>query len=84
MLAPPLRAAGRLAMSIFRLLRISKGMKFPAGDRLYYRCAVCGDVILSIPEASTACTCGNLSIDLETSTLREKKKGTVRLMRRIA
>lgn len=71
-------------MSLFRALRLSKGMKYPVGDRLYYRCSLCGELIESIPRNSIICGCGNLRIDIFTGSLIEKHKGTARLLRRVA
>ncbi|MFI5385557.1 MAG: hypothetical protein ACHQ50_05485 [Fimbriimonadales bacterium] len=59
-------------------------MRYPVGDRLYYRCSLCGELIESIPWVSLGCGCGNLRIDLEAGSLVEKHKGTARLLRRIA
>ncbi|MDR1848635.1 MAG: hypothetical protein LBQ75_01195 [Zoogloeaceae bacterium] len=33
----------------------------PTGGDLYYECADCGMIVLSVPRIKTACTCGNLS-----------------------
>lgn len=72
-------------MSIFRLLRIAKGLRFPVGERLYYRCSLCGGIIASMPDGiGDRCRCGNISINLPSGTLSERQKGTVRLMRLIA
>lgn len=71
-------------MSVFRLLRLVKGSKFPVGDRLYYYCALCGDAISSTPEASISCRCGNVTIDVGKGTLFEFRKGTALLLRKIS
>lgn len=71
-------------MSIFRLLKFVKGLKFPVGDRLYYYCALCGDAISSTPEDSVTCRCGNLAIDVHGGTLFELRKGTAMLLRKIS
>jgi hypothetical protein len=71
-------------MSIFRLLKIKEGVRYPVGERLFYRCILCGDNIASLPDASMTCQCGNISIDVTYGTLLERRRGTVRLMRKIA
>ncbi len=71
-------------MSLFRMLRLSKGLRYPVGDRLYYRCSICGELIQSTPRVTIVCGCGNIRIDLEGGCLVEKQKGTARLLRRIA
>jgi hypothetical protein len=71
-------------MSIFRLLKINEGGKYPVGDRLYYRCILCGANISSMPDSSRTCECGNISIDVVYGTLLERRRGTIQLMRKIA
>jgi hypothetical protein len=71
-------------MSIFRLLRLEGTQKYPVGERLYYRCALCGEYISSMPKESASCGCGNLSIDVPSYSLFERQKGATHLMRKIA
>jgi hypothetical protein len=68
----------------FRLLRFDRHAKYPVGDRLFYRCSVCGDYLASATAASCKCSCGNIEIDVFTGTLTEHKKGSAWLIRKIA
>jgi hypothetical protein len=70
-------------MAIFRLLKFRKGFGYPVGDNLYYRCSLCRAYIRSVPIDTATCICGNVMIDVPSKTIRESRRGTAHLMRKI-
>jgi hypothetical protein len=48
-----------------RYLNFDEGIGYPKGKNIYYECGICGDVIISIPEESTQCSCRNVHIDID-------------------
>ena len=53
---------------------------YPAGDALFYECLNCGTVIPSQPTDSTACRCGNISLDVDYGRLSIKEHKVARLL----
>ena len=51
---------------------------YPSGDRIYFECTLCKDVIASQPVDAAECSCGNLTVDADTSALTARHgHGTV-------
>lgn len=51
---------------------------YPAGDRIYFECTLCGDVIGSQPLDAAECSCGNLVVDADRRALTPRHgHGTV-------
>jgi hypothetical protein len=68
----------------FRLLKFDRHSRYPVGDRLFYRCAICGEYLASATPNSCKCSCGNIRIDVVTGTLTEQKRDSAWLIRKIA
>ena len=52
---------------------------YPAGNDLFYECLKCGEVIPSLPKDSIACSCRNLSIDVDYGRVSIKDHNLVKL-----
>jgi hypothetical protein len=45
---------------------------YPAGPRIRYECAACGDVLESLPEHAVACKCRNVIVDSDAGRVSVK------------
>lgn len=41
------------------------GAPLPVGDDTFYLCLICKTIVRSLPAASRTCSCGNVSIDVD-------------------
>jgi hypothetical protein len=55
-----------------RVIRFDSATGYPAGPAIRYRCALCGDVLPSLPERPTACSCRNVTLDVDAGRLSVK------------
>jgi len=61
-------------------VRFDPQQGYPAGDALFYECLNCGTIIPSLPPDSTACRCGNVSLDVDYGRLSIKEHAVARLL----
>jgi hypothetical protein len=54
------------------VIRFDPAAGYPAGSTIRYRCGVCGDVLSSLPDRPTACSCRNVTIDPDAGRLAVK------------
>ena len=55
------REERELANRVYHQFDPAKG--YPAAKNLYYECAVCGNVVLSMPGKQVSCKCRNVAVD---------------------
>jgi hypothetical protein len=59
-------------------MSLDPASRYLEGDRMYFECALCGEVIASRPIEAAECWCGNLAVDANSGTLNPRHgHGTV-------
>ena len=52
---------------------------YPAGEKLFHECALCGDVVPSSPKDSVHCSCRNIMIDANYGRIKIRDHDKVKL-----
>jgi hypothetical protein len=55
-----------------RYLAFDASKGYPAGARIRYECARCGDILESLPEHAVACKCRNVIVDSDAGRVSVK------------
>ena len=53
-------------------LDIDTANGYPAGEKIWYECLICGVTLPSIPPHSIACTCRNVIVDVDAGRVSVK------------
>ncbi len=64
-------------------LEFDSAKGYPAASDLFYQCLRCGDIVPSIPEKATRCTCHNILVDVSYARMNILEPAKAKLFREI-